>query len=113
MVSLRDSLVARIVESGHSVPSDLDHWMIKRVLTGIETALAPHKQRMRRDVVEAFEVHWPSLAKQIRTIRNDAGHPSSANPVREESVHAELITFPVVLHLALRLQSWINSDYNQ
>ncbi|MDA2933799.1 hypothetical protein MYX82_05595 [Acidobacteria bacterium AH-259-D05] len=111
IVSLRDVLVARMTSLGHAVPSQLNHWIVKRVLDVIQAALTPKKNSMSRNLAEAFDAHWPSLVHQIRTIRNDAGHPSSVDPVTEESVHAQLLIFPVVLDLALQLESWISTSY--
>ena len=111
VVSLRDTLVARMTSLGHSVPKKLNHWIVKRVLDAIHAALTPTIPSMPSDLAAAFDAHWPSLVHQVRVVRNEAGHPSSIDPITEESVHAGLLIFPVVLNLALRLESWVSSSY--
>lgn len=91
-----------------STQTDLVDWRIKRVLDAIEQVVDHyHKQkRMVKELYEAFSSNWPPFTGQIRTIRNDAGHPKSVNPVTAEDVHAALLIFPHQARLGASLTAW-------
>jgi len=55
---------------------------------------------------ERFEANWPAITHQIRTARNEAGHPVSVEPVTPEEVHASLLIFPELAALAGQLATW-------
>jgi hypothetical protein len=61
-----------------------------------------------RDEVQAY---WLAFAQQIRATRNDAGHPSSVDPVSEEGVHASFLVFPEFVGLQARLAAWIPRNF--
>lgn len=46
---------------------------------------------------------WPALVHQIRVVRNDAGHPSSVEPVTDETAHAQLLVFPELAKITAAL----------
>jgi hypothetical protein len=50
------------------------------------------------------------LTHEIRTTRNEAGHPTSIDPVTPESVHASLLLFPVLASLAGEFLKWVVDD---
>ena len=60
---------------------------------------------------ERFESHWPGILGQIRSTRNDAGHPRSVEPVTHADVHAGLLLLPSLARLTTELQAWIASSY--
>jgi len=103
ILEIRDVLSARMDSLGQTKPADLMHWIVKKVLDAIEGILGPKKSAMDRDLADVFEAYWPAFTQQIRTIRNDTGHPKSADPVRQDSVHAALLIFPELASLAERL----------
>jgi hypothetical protein len=111
VLGVRDALVGKLQSLGQPVPSGLDDWRIKRVLSAIEVALVAKKPAMPTTLFERLEANWPAFTHQIRTARNDAGHPVSVEPVTADEVHASLLIFPQLAALATQLVIWIGSDY--
>ena len=111
ILTVRDALAAKMDVLKQLKPSDLMHWNVKKVLDSIEVILTPKKPMMPKDLAEAFEAYWPAFTQQIRTIRNDSGHPKSVDPVQEETVHAALLIFPELAALASKLQAWMTTSY--
>lgn len=66
---------------------------------------------MQYELAEAFQSYWPAFTQQIRTVRNDAGHPARIDPVTQETVHGTLLIFPELARLATRLMVWALSHY--
>ena len=62
--------------------------------------------KTHRELRDKFDAHWGALTHEIRTTRNDAGHPTSIDPVTPESVHASLLLFPILVTLCDDLMSW-------
>lgn len=110
VLEVRDALVGWLEEDGHNVPRKLQDWRAKRVLDTIQDELQRHRGEMPRLLRESFESYWPAFAQQIRAARNDAGHPSSIEPVTDETVHASLLIFPELCRLATRLASWLGKE---
>ena len=111
VLGVRDALVAKLQTLGQPVPPGLNDWRIKRVLSAIEAALAARKAMMPPTLFERLEANWPAFTHQIRTARNDAGHPVSVEPVTADEVHASLLIFPQLAALATQLTDWIGSSY--
>ena len=109
--SLREKLVVKMRAAGHTVPSDLQNWRIKRVLGSIERVLKSKKALIPDLLFKTFQSYWPAFTQQIRTIRNDAGHPNSIDRVQFDSVHAALLTFPALAKLATDLNNWATNHY--
>jgi hypothetical protein len=63
-----------------------------------------------RELREPFEAYWSAFAQQIRTTRNEAGHPISVDPVTPDTVHASLLIFPELARLANNLSRWVAAD---
>ena len=112
IMEVRDALTARLTALGRSGSQDLRHRLIKRVLAGIRNEILSQKRTMSVELFERFESHWPSFSQQIRTARNDAGHPVSITPVTSDQVHASLLIFPELVALAADLKKWINSQFS-
>lgn len=112
VLRLRDALVARLKGLGHSVPSTLTDRRVKRLLTALEAAITAKKAGMPPTLFERFQANWPAFTHQIRTARNEAGHPVTVDPVTAEEVHASLLIFPELVMLATQLEAWIGSEYS-
>jgi hypothetical protein len=80
---------------------------VKTILDGLLDVLDSKKASFPRPLREEFDAYWSAFAQQIRTTRNDAGHPTSVDPVTEDSVHAAFLVFPEQASLAMRLKEWI------
>jgi hypothetical protein len=111
-LQLRDALVQRIESLGHTPSKDLSDWRIKRILDGISRELNSHITQIPPEMMELIEQYWPAFTGQIRKVRNDAGHPTSIEPVTHEDVQASLLIFPELAALIGRLINWVNSDYS-
>jgi hypothetical protein len=105
-LEVRDALVARLQELGEAVPAGLTDWRLKRVLSTLEATVAARKASVPPALYELFEANWPAITHQIRTARNEAGHPVSVEPVSPEAVHASLLIFPELAALAGQLARW-------
>lgn len=67
-------------------------------------------RKSQRELRERYEVYWSAFAGQIRTVRNDAGHPVSIDPVTADTVHASLLIFPELAGLASALWNWVSDE---
>ncbi|APV51111.1 hypothetical protein BWI17_16325 [Betaproteobacteria bacterium GR16-43] len=110
ILDLRDQLTAKLNSLGHGVPSKLSDWRIKTVLDAIYQFLEMRKADLPRELREEFEAYWNAFGQQIRTTRNDAGHPTSVDPVTDDAVHASFLVFPEQAELAGKLSAWISSE---
>jgi hypothetical protein len=107
VLDLRDHLVKRITELNQTVPPKLSDWRIKTILDELQQFIDARKGSMPRELRDEFSYYWPAFTQQIRTVRNDAGHPSSVDPVSPESAHASFLVFPLLCQLAKGLHEWI------
>ena len=110
-IELRDALVARMSARGKPVPKKLQDWRIKSILDSLQAELGGQKKSMPHQLGEAFDAYWSAFTQQVRTVRNDAGHPSSVDPVTHEAVHSALLIFPELATLASQLRDWIETGY--
>lgn len=110
ILELRDQLVQRLGELGQPVPLRLADWRIKTVLDELQQFVDARKGTLPRESREEFSAYWPAFTQQIRAVRNDAGHPSSVDPVSPETAHASFLVFPLLAQLAARLHEWITNQ---
>jgi hypothetical protein len=106
-LELRDVLCDRLDQLGRATPKGFKDWKIKVVVDAIYTLVSSHKRSIPR--WEAVEGYWPAYIQQIRASRNDAGHPSSVDPVTIDTVHASLLIFPELARLAFDLRAWCST----
>ncbi len=111
ILELRDTLIKRMKSMGKVPLKDLEDWRIKRVLDALKKELDNQKSNMTRELTEEVESYWPAFTQQIRSTRNEAGHPKSIEPVTPEAVHASLLIFPELAKVADDIKSWISNDY--
>jgi len=112
VLELRDNLSQRMGLLGHEVPKKLGNWRIKTVLDEFQQIVDGKKSSLQHDLREEFYAYWPAFTQQIRAVRNEAGHPSSVDPVSQESAHASFLVFPLLARLANRLNDWIANHLN-
>jgi hypothetical protein len=103
VLEIRDALIAKMA----SPPAKLLDWRIKTVLSAIEDVVTQQKKAVPNRLFESFESYWPAFTQQIRSARNDAGHPISVAPIDEPTVHAGLLIFPELADVASALLTWI------
>lgn len=111
ILELRDTMIQKMKSIRESPSKDLQDWRIKRVLDAIRKELEKHKKDMSSKFDEAVDSYWPAFTQQIRTARNEAGHPKSIEPVTNDTVHASLLIFPELVRLALDIKSWVLNEY--
>lgn len=110
ILELRDAVVDKLRDAEKQVPSHLNSLSIKTVTDQLARVFEAINKKTHRELREQFEAHWGALTHEIRTTRNDAGHPASIAPVTPESVHASLLLFPVLASLAGDLLKWALHD---
>jgi hypothetical protein len=110
LLELRGVLASCLGRLGRQEPRGLSDWRVKTVLDTLHTYLDAQKGNFPRVLRDEFEAYFLAFAQQIRASRNDAGHPSSVDPVTEESVHASFLIFPEVARLANALSAWVSND---
>ncbi|SDD56604.1 hypothetical protein SAMN04488071_0841 [Kordiimonas lacus] len=107
-IDLRDAVVATFGPEDN-LPNNLNNWLISKVLNGLKTFFDGKKSEFPRETKEKYEAYWAAFTHQLRTTRNDVGHPTSLNPVSEEAVHASFLIFPEIAQLANHLKKSIES----
>jgi len=110
VLELRDHLLQRLGELGQPLSQKLADWRVKTMLDEMQQIIEARKSTMTRELRDEFSAYWSAFTQQIRTVRNDAGHPSSVAPVSPESAHASFLVFPLLAQLAARLHEWISNQ---
>ncbi len=113
VLNIQASLIDRMESIGAKMPKDLKDWRVKRILGAIETVLSQRKKKIPNSLFESFEAYWPAFTHQIRTVRNESGHPVSIQPVTPDRVHASLLIFPELGVLADSLKGWIELEMKE
>ena len=111
ILEIRESIVTKMNNLEQNVPSKLKDWRIKHVLDAIKNILNERINNMPNSLRESFSSYWSAFIQQIRAARNDAGHPSSIDPLSLDTVHASLLIFPELCRLANNLKNWINNNF--
>lgn len=107
---LRDTVRTRLEEAGKKVSRNLTTWKVKDTLSGLKAVFDENKLEIPYELKEAYESYWPAFTQQIRTARNEAGHPQSIDPITPEIVHGSLLIFPELAKLADNLKQWAESN---
>lgn len=110
ILELRDLVSQRMAQMHLPEPKGLSDWRVKTVLDPLYGFLDGKKGSFPKELREEFEAYWLAFAQQIRATRNDAGHPSSVDPVTEEGVHASFLIFPELARLSTSLAAWITAS---
>lgn len=103
---LRDTVRTKLEEAEKTIPKNLKTWRAKETLLGLKSIIEEHSESMPYSLKEEYESYWPAFTQQIRTSRNEAGHPHSIEPIKQETVHASLLIFPELARLSSNLLSW-------
>jgi hypothetical protein len=111
ILNLRNGAVEKLNALGKPVPKGMEDWRVKTLADSLHRFFDGHKSQFRRELSEPFEAYWSAFAQQIRATRNDAGHPTSVDPVTPDTVHASLLIFPELARLANSLSRWVADDF--
>jgi len=110
ILDLRDATVEKLTSLGICIPTGMEDWKIKTVPDALRSFFDGHSASFERELREPFEAYWSAFAHQIRTARNDAGHPASVDPVTPDAVHASMLIFPELAKLANGLSHWVCNE---
>jgi hypothetical protein len=110
LIELRDVTVSRLGGQGVTIPKGLGDWKIKTVLDALYSILGSRVRQMPKDLGDDFGAFWPALTHQVRTVRNDAGHPVRVDSLTTENVHASFLLFPDLARMASRLNAWVAAE---
>ncbi len=111
VLELRDLVQGKLAAAKKPEPKGLSDWRVKTVLDALYEWLDANKSAFARELRDEFEAYWMAFAQQIRSTRNDAGHPSSVEPVTEEGVHASFLIFPEMARLSSNLTIWVDTHF--
>jgi hypothetical protein len=111
VLELRDCVVAQLTATQQQVSKDLRDWKIGTVTSALTKIFDARLNNSPRRLREEYEAYWSAFTGQIRTARNDAGHPASIDPVTADTVHASLLIFPELSALATSLTDWVRSGF--
>jgi len=110
ILELRDLVRQKLAAAKIAEPKGLSDWRIKTTLDALYDLLDARKSSFPKELREGFEAYWLAFAQQVRATRNDAGHPSSVDPVTEDGVHASFLVFPELARLSTDLAIWISAN---
>ncbi len=106
---VRDRLSERITKDGEAPSQALQaDFPIAGVIRAVGKELDARKTTMPQKLRERFESHWIGFTGLYRMTRNDAGHPTSVEPVTREAVHANLLLFHEHARLCRELIDWMS-----
>ncbi len=110
-LELRDALVSKMQSLLQPPPPPMLGWQMAPVVRSITATLDAKRSIMPQPLKEAYDAFWLGFTGQIRMARNDAGHPTSIDPVSYETVHASLLIFPEQARLTSDLAVWVMASY--
>lgn len=111
ILELRDVVVEALTAKGKEIPKGMDDWRIRTISNALAKFFDPEKRNLPKELREAYEAYWPAFAQQIRSVRNEAGHPISINPITPETVHNQYLVFPELATLSAQLNRWVVEGY--
>jgi len=109
IIELRKTIIDRLEALGKPIPAKLKEDRIKVVIDAIYAFFESMKGELPYSLREEFLANWPALTQQIRSVRNDAGHPTSIEPVSPETAHASFLLFTQIAKLITQLTNWVDS----
>jgi len=107
---LRDTVRKKLEGSNQKIPQNLKTWRAKETLLGLKAIFEDKNRKMPYTLKEEYQSYWPAFTQQIRAARNEAGHPQSIEPIKQETVHASLLIFPELAKLSNNLLVWANKN---
>jgi hypothetical protein len=110
LLNLRDLTVRRLEELNQTVPKGMSDWRAKVISDTLCQFFNSHRAQFDLKLREGFDANWPTILHQIRTTRNDGGHPSSIDTMTPDTVHAALLVFPELARTAHGLAQWVAND---
>lgn len=110
ILEVRDAVIQELTNCKQAIPRALQASKVKQVTDELDVIFRRRLSRMPYDLRTEFEAFWPVFTQQIRTTRNDAGHPVTIDPVSPDVVHASFLAFPELARTASKLLSWTTGN---
>ncbi len=111
VLELREEMLNRLNIAGADIPGKLKSQKVKIVRDKITQEIDACKQHLPLRLREIYSGSWILLTESMRISRNDAGHPSSIDPMVQSDVHALLLQFPRLVELVKDLKDWVSNNY--
>lgn len=111
IMQLRETVLTKIKANGNTPTANLSDWKVKTVIDSLDDEFTKRLTAFPRDLREIYESNWSVFISQIRRSRNDAGHPTSLDPVNEDIVHSSLLIFPELIKLIFLLEDWVHKNW--
>jgi hypothetical protein len=112
ILQLRDAVVDMLKNIGSPLPRNIEAWRVKMVLNALEAYFDQNRKSLPDTLRDEYDAYWPAYTQQIRASRNEAGHPSSVDPITADTVHASLLIFPELAKLQNQLIDWTQPKYS-
>jgi hypothetical protein len=109
ILRLRDDIVESISSKGEIPSSKMKDRKVKTIIEGLDGYIRGRTPSMDVKLKEEYEATWSGFSYYIRMVRNEAGHPTSVEPISDDQVHAALLMFPSLASLAQKLSAWATS----
>jgi hypothetical protein len=109
LLNLRNLTVQRLSDLNQRVPKGMKDRGAKLMSDALCQFFNSHRTRFDPKLRESFDANWPTILNQIRTTRNDGGHPASIDPVTPDTVHAALLVFPELARTTHGLTQWVTN----
>ena len=109
VIDLRDTIVLHMKSNGQEPKSKITAWQIKSIIDGLNAYVMSRTPPMDAQLADEYKANWYSFSHYIRMVRNEAGHPTSVDPITDDQVHAALLMFPNLANLAQKISKWATS----
>ena len=113
LLDTRDKLIEKMESLGLEIPRALSDWRLLTFFNAMKEELDKRVNDMPRELRESYRAFFSGFLEQVMRVRNEAGHPTSIEPVQDEAVYASLLIFPEQAKLANDLQVWIDTIENE
>lgn len=107
VLDLKEFVIAKLGSLSRPYPKDLNDWRIKKIIDALKSYFDGEKKGFETQLREEYEAYWMAFTQQIRATRNEAGHPTSVEPITGDAVHASFLIFPELAKLENKLRKWV------
>jgi hypothetical protein len=111
VIVLRDFVAERLTSTGRAPAKNLLDWRTKTIIDALKQLFDAEKENFPTELREEYEAYWQAFTQQMRATRNEAGHPTSVEPITGDTVHAAFLVFPELAKLENKLRAWVAENY--
>lgn len=109
ILRLKAAVISGYEAEQKALPKGLVNWQIKPVLDSLSQYFSERKNKMPSGLSESVEANWLALTYQIRSSRNEAGHPTTLETITSDRVHASFLLFPELAKMITQLLQWLET----